>query len=67
MGYLKKNKVFIESDNFLRNDSVNPGFFVNIHPTLVRKDDFAQEITNILQGVDIEDLESCKSWIEEHT
>eukprot|EP00957_Ditylum_brightwellii_P155692 11852969-Ditylum_brightwellii.AAC.1 len=42
--YIQKNNVYVKHDAFLRNTMVSPGSIINVHPTLVRKEDYKAKI-----------------------
>ena len=51
---------------FLRNDVVSPGVFTMIHPTLVQKEDYSQELMAYLKAQKVPNTEACQNWLKKH-
>eukprot|EP00957_Ditylum_brightwellii_P077538 5892044-Ditylum_brightwellii.AAC.1 len=51
---------------FLRNNVVSPGVFTMIHPILVRKEDYSQELLDYLNVQNVPNTEACQDWLKEH-
>eukprot|EP00957_Ditylum_brightwellii_P159845 12167533-Ditylum_brightwellii.AAC.1 len=64
--HLKTHNTYVYQDMFARSNIVSPGLIVGIHPTLVRKEDYAKEIKQSLEKMKFPDTEACKIWIQDN-
>eukprot|EP00957_Ditylum_brightwellii_P040381 3056155-Ditylum_brightwellii.AAC.1 len=61
--HLKKHNIYVHQDMLARSNIVSPGTIVGIHPTLVRKEDYTEEIKYSLEKMKLPDTEVCKTWV----
>eukprot|EP00957_Ditylum_brightwellii_P206047 15346520-Ditylum_brightwellii.AAC.1 len=61
--YLQKNSVYVKPDMVKRNDVVSTGILVNIHPTLMYKDDLLNQTKERLKKCCILNTKVCNTWI----
>eukprot|EP00957_Ditylum_brightwellii_P073015 5548887-Ditylum_brightwellii.AAC.1 len=64
--YIQKNNVNVKQEAFHRNIVVSPGSIINVHPTLVRKEDFGAEIWAFMTKWSAPDSEDTIQWLGEN-
>eukprot|EP00957_Ditylum_brightwellii_P171373 13046277-Ditylum_brightwellii.AAC.1 len=64
--YLQKTNVYIKKDNSQRNVVVSPRSIINVHPTLVRKEELENEIRAHMMEHPAPETEDTTQWLNEH-
>eukprot|EP00957_Ditylum_brightwellii_P048545 3683731-Ditylum_brightwellii.AAC.1 len=58
--------MYVKQDAFHRSAVVSPSSIINIHPTLVRREDFEAEIWAYMTKWSSPESEDATQWLGEH-
>ena len=64
--YIQKTNVYIKQDDFQRNAVVSPGSIINVHPTLVRKEELEKEIRERMTKLPAPDTDDATQWLTKY-